>query len=99
MHAVRDGIEFPAGHVERGETLKQAAVRELYEETGLTAKRLSRVMRLPTNQRITVFTATVTGRMKSSREGYACWVTRKDLIGPMATHAESNRMLLKKMGR
>ena len=29
---------FPKGHIEAGETDVQAALRELYEETGLTAK-------------------------------------------------------------
>lgn len=29
------GIEFPGGKVERGETLQQAAVREVLEETGV----------------------------------------------------------------
>lgn len=29
---------FPGGHVETGETAKEAAVRELFEETGIRAK-------------------------------------------------------------
>lgn len=30
------GIIFPGGHVEVGESLKEAVVREMQEETGLT---------------------------------------------------------------
>jgi 8-oxo-dGTP diphosphatase len=33
-HRDRDTWEMPAGHIERGESADQAAVRELYEESG-----------------------------------------------------------------
>ena len=35
--------EFPAGLVEKGETCRQAALRELEEETGLQAKKLTKI--------------------------------------------------------
>ena len=34
------GLGFPKGHVEAGETLEQAALREVAEETGLTELRI-----------------------------------------------------------
>lgn len=36
-HKERDTYEVPGGHREMGETILQAAERELYEETGATA--------------------------------------------------------------
>jgi len=37
LHYVQGHWDFPKGHLEQGETNLQAAARELYEETGLTA--------------------------------------------------------------
>ncbi len=31
-----DGLTFPGGHVEKGESFAVSAIREIYEETGLT---------------------------------------------------------------
>ena len=38
LHYVQGHWDFPKGHLEPGETTMQAAVRELKEETGLTAQ-------------------------------------------------------------
>lgn len=37
LHYQAGHWDFPKGHIEKGETKEQAALRELYEETGLTA--------------------------------------------------------------
>jgi 8-oxo-dGTP diphosphatase len=41
-HKVR-GLEFPGGKVEEGESLEEAARREVYEETGATVDELSQI--------------------------------------------------------
>lgn len=41
-HKVR-GLEFPGGKVEEGESLEEAAHREVYEETGATLFKLERI--------------------------------------------------------
>jgi 8-oxo-dGTP diphosphatase len=42
MHSVR-GLEFPGGKVEPRESLKEAAMREVYEETGATLEDLTQI--------------------------------------------------------
>lgn len=38
-HKIR-GVEFPGGKAEKGETIEDAAIREVMEETGVTVKNL-----------------------------------------------------------
>lgn len=80
------GICFPGGHVEVGESFTEAAIRETFEETGLTIEdpRLCGVKQFQTkdNARYVVFFFKATryrGELTSSSEGEVFWIHRNEL--------------------
>ena len=81
------GITFPGGHVEKGESFVESAVREVYEETGLTVSNLQicgikQWTEPDDSHRYIVFfykTNTYSGEIVSSDEGKAFWIERSDL--------------------
>ncbi len=79
------GVCFPGGHIEPGESVVQAAIREVWEETGLTIEnpRLCGVKQFPIeNGRYLVFllkTDRFAGTLQDSREGPVFWVTEAEL--------------------
>ncbi len=80
------GLCFPGGHVEPAEAFTAAAVRETYEETGLTVSdpRLCGVKQFQAESgaRYVVFFYKATkysGTLKSSDEGEVFWVSRDEL--------------------
>ena len=80
------GICFPGGHVEPGEAFSAAAVRETFEETGLTIEdpRLVGVKQFQTknDERYVVFfykATQYTGTLTSSDEGEVFWLSREEL--------------------
>lgn len=81
------GVALPGGHIEAGESLHEAVVREVYEETGLTISnpRLVGMKHWHTKEgtRYLVFlyrTKDFTGEIQSTEEGEIKWVPRKDLV-------------------
>ena len=79
------GICFPGGHVESGESFTEAAIRETFEETGLTIEnpRLCGVKQFQTkdNARYVVFFYKATqyhGKLQSSEEGEVFWLSRRE---------------------
>ena len=79
------GFTMPGGHIEAGESIVDAIVREMKEETGLTIlnPKLCGVKQFPIeNGRYIVFLFSVTefeGELVSSEEGEMYWVDKKDI--------------------
>ncbi len=79
------GFTLPGGHVEPGESIVEAAVREMKEETGLTIRdpKLCGVKQFPIEGgRYLVFLFTAdefSGEVCSSEEGSMHWVRKEDL--------------------
>lgn len=81
------GFTLPGGHIERNESIVDAVIREMKEETGLTIRnpRLCGVKQFPIeNGRYLVFlfhTDEFSGEVASSDEGEMVWVQKSELPG------------------
>lgn len=79
------GYTLPGGHIEKGESIMDAVVREMKEETGLTVynPKLCGVKQFSTDDgRYIVFlfyTDEFSGEVISSDEGTMHWISKEDL--------------------
>ncbi|EQC77570.1 MutT/nudix family protein [Streptococcus sp. HSISM1] len=80
------GYAFPGGHIEKGESLVESVIREVYEETGLIIAdpKLVAVKDWEPDEggRYIVFcykATEFTGQLRSSEEGEVSWVEKDQL--------------------
>lgn len=87
------GVTFPGGHIEENESLTDAVVREVHEETGLTIKNpvmcgiYDWIQEEETRYFVFLYKANeFIGELSSSDEGKVEWIKKTDFLSQPLAH-------------